>query len=114
MWGGPNAKLHIETADVDVCFYQYELSRELRPFFALPTVKAKFLPLGLRRRIRAKDDHQQIRFWVRVVPMGWLWAVWLIQHTHVHIISEAVTVDDWVVDRLQAVTVSTGRLAATC
>eukprot|EP00975_Prorocentrum_lima_P057895 12145001-Prorocentrum_lima.AAC.1 len=59
----------------------------------------------MRRALGAFDDDSVVRMWVRVVPLGWNWAVRLIQQTHRHIIETARSIQSWVLDKRPAAVV---------
>ena len=84
----PGGALHIYDGDVEVCFYRYELEPPLRRFFGLPPCQDKFLPPRLRAAAAAAGIDSP-RFRVRVVPMGWSWAVHLIQAAHMEVLAGA-------------------------
>ena len=71
------SRMYKSQGDISVCFYQLCLPEFLRVFFGLPTVGAKHLPRWLRRKLRCSDN-DQVSFRLRVVPMGWSWAVWFV------------------------------------
>eukprot|EP00975_Prorocentrum_lima_P053688 11265176-Prorocentrum_lima.AAC.1 len=62
----------------------------------------------MRRALGAFDDFGEVRLWVRVVPMGWNWAVHLIQQTHRHIIETALSIPMWVLDKRPAAVIHPG------
>lgn len=46
--------------------------------------------------------------WPRVVPMGWSWAVFMIQRVHEHVLRHVVPPDSWVLDKCPAQCVRPG------
>eukprot|EP00969_Alexandrium_andersonii_P329251 14548639-Alexandrium_andersonii.AAC.1 len=40
----PDQRIALRAGDVEVCFYQYELPEDLKPFFCLPGVRFGALP----------------------------------------------------------------------
>ena len=106
-------RVQMAQGDVEVCFYQYELPVHLRGFFALPSIRAKFLPWVLRRRLGAFDDEELIDFWSRVVPMGWSWAVHIVQLIHLDIFKKHVGgINVWMADKKEAVTLTDDKFVA--
>ncbi|CAK0826393.1 unnamed protein product [Prorocentrum cordatum] len=70
-------RLWVSEGDVENCYYQFLLPDDLRADFVLPAVLRKLLPRSLRRLF--PPGHDFVHFQVRVVPMGWSWAVALVQ-----------------------------------
>ncbi|CAK0896604.1 unnamed protein product [Prorocentrum cordatum] len=70
-------RLWVSEGDVENCYCQFLLPDDLRADFALPAVPRKLLPRNLRRLFPPEDDF--VHFQARVVPMGWSWAVALVQ-----------------------------------
>ncbi|CAK0817574.1 unnamed protein product, partial [Prorocentrum cordatum] len=70
-------RLWVSEGDVENCYYQFLLPDDLRADFVLPAVPGKLLPRSLRRLFPPGNDF--VHFQVRVVPMGWSWAVALVQ-----------------------------------
>ena len=77
--------LYIAQSDIRDYFYSLELPNALRPLFCLPAV-----PSALLRHWQVPEDRGGDLLgkdgWVwpmlRVVPMGWNWAMWLAQKVH--------------------------------
>ena len=78
--------IHLKTGDVECCFCQYSLPEHHRVYFGIPFIKAMHLPDKLRASFPGHGDHDEIRFRARVVPMGWSWAVALIQRGEEHLL----------------------------
>ena len=91
--------LHARQGDVEVCFYQYGMPEWIKPYFALEEISVKFLPWPVRRKLQLWDDGASVVFWCRVLPMGWAWAVHLVQSLHLHIFEQHHIIDQWVLDR---------------
>lgn len=58
--------------------------------------------LGISRQV------EEVRMWPRVVPMGWSWAVYLIQRFHEHVVGHIVPEGSWVLDKCAAQFVKPG------
>jgi hypothetical protein len=88
--------------DVEVCFFQYTIPEWSREFFGIPAILKKFLPPELRRHrfFRGLDSNDEVRFWVRVCPMGWSWAVALVQAGHEWILRGARPELRWARDKV--------------
>eukprot|EP00969_Alexandrium_andersonii_P094899 4192115-Alexandrium_andersonii.AAC.1 len=71
---GPDEVLWAAEGDVENCYYQYLLPEGMRAEFCLPQVSARLLRPELRALFGGARD---ARFRMRVVPMGWNWAVFL-------------------------------------
>ena len=71
------SRMYKSQGDISVCFYQMGLPEYLRIFFGLPAVAAKHLPRWLRRKLKCSGD-DLVGMRLRVVPMGWSWAVWFV------------------------------------
>jgi len=71
-------ELHMASADLANAFYTLELPTDLRQFFGLRGVSAKQL-----RQAGIESSEWGAKTWVyprvRVVPMGWAWALWWCQ-----------------------------------
>ncbi|CAK0898689.1 unnamed protein product, partial [Prorocentrum cordatum] len=92
----------VASGDVECCFYQYELPPWARAFFGLPAVQARFLDSAARQRLGVSDSSEMIHFVARVVPMGWSWAVHLIQEAHAHVLSSISPDAPWIADKAPA------------
>ncbi|CAK0882535.1 unnamed protein product, partial [Prorocentrum cordatum] len=66
--------LWVSEGDVENCYYQFLLPDDLRADFVLPAVPRKLLPRSLRRLLPPGNDFVHFQ-----VPMGWSWAVALVQ-----------------------------------
>ncbi|CAK0900803.1 unnamed protein product, partial [Prorocentrum cordatum] len=99
------------SADVEVCFYQCELPSNLRPFFALKSVDLRFLPRHVRGQVSQQATNGHIQFQSRVAPMGWAWAVHLVQQAHMSSLKDARPLDSWVLDKVPTEPISASHLA---
>jgi len=81
VWAGTENELFFGGADVAHAFYQHELPVELRPLFSLPAVTASEIGIS---QVGGMYVGQQTRLYpqLRVVPMGWNWAMWIVQRVH--------------------------------
>ncbi|CAK0853345.1 unnamed protein product [Prorocentrum cordatum] len=73
------------SADVEVCFYQYELPSKFRPFFALQSVDLRFLPRHVRDQVS--------------------------QQAHMSLLKDVRPLDSWVLDKVPAEPISDPHLA---
>jgi len=87
---GPDERLFIRQGDVTCCFYQFLLPASLRGFFGLRPVPWRSLPQAMRERLGPEPADGMVRFRLRVVPMGWSWAVFFVQEAMLHILRSAV------------------------
>lgn len=71
-------RLFKSQGDVECCFYQFGIPSWLARRFGLPTVPLGCLPPWLRR-LAPKSSSSVAAFRLKVVPMGWSWAAFLIQ-----------------------------------
>lgn len=76
--------LYIAQSDIKDYFYSLQLPVSLRPLFSMPAV-----PNYFARQLIGGADHGGLvsdEGWIypmlRVVPMGWSWAMWLSQRVH--------------------------------
>ena len=77
----------IEVGGVDIsdAFYHIQLIPELRPYFALPGLKA--MEIGdCGGKGLGVGPHDVVYPCLRVVPMGWTHALWLCQAAHEHVV----------------------------
>ncbi|CAK0873971.1 unnamed protein product [Prorocentrum cordatum] len=87
------------SGDVEVCFYQCELPAWARRYFTLPAIKSQCLPAAMRGQMGLARGTSELKFRFRVVPMGWSWAVHLIQQGHLHVMKRALQSGRWVLDK---------------
>ncbi|CAK0901940.1 unnamed protein product, partial [Prorocentrum cordatum] len=73
----PPDGLWVNEGDVENCYDHFLLPVDLRADFALPAVPRRAVPRRLRGLFPAGAE--RVHFQVRVVPMGWGWAVALVQ-----------------------------------
>ena len=105
----PTESLWVAEGDVENCYYQYLLPEAMRAEFCLPTLPARLLRADLRGRFAGREA----RFRMRAVPMGWNWAVFLVQQAHLHLLAEGARGPRrWLLDRRPAPEVGGGRPAA--
>eukprot|EP00971_Amphidinium_carterae_P329560 6462107-Amphidinium_carterae.1 len=86
------------SGDVEVCFYQYYLPEEFRDFFTLPSIDSKFLSDSLCKQLGITRKFGPISFRVRVCPMGWNWAVVLVQKRQLQLLQSPTHFSDDDVD----------------
>lgn len=66
----------------------------------MPGILAKHLPRPARAGLlRQYDDDEEVRFQVRVVPMGWSWAVRFIQAAHLSVLGSVLDGCPWLADK---------------
>ena len=89
----PGSQLYTASADVEACFYQCGIQEELSRYFCLPPVSGAE---ALRAGLTHWGDGEAIDSSVRgvspalaVMPMGFSWAMWLMQGAHIHLIQRA-------------------------
>ena len=71
-------ELHVCSADLANAFYTLELPSQLRKFFGLRRLRAEYVGEEIRRQLGLrKGDWVYPR--VKVVPMGWAWALYWCQ-----------------------------------
>ena len=73
-------------SDVKDYFYSIGLPEGLRKFFCLPSVSAAQFSKFLPGRAQNPDlcESNQVFPVLKVVPMGWSWAMWVAQRIHQH------------------------------
>ena len=91
--------MHFRGADLEVAFYQVSLPAALRPFFCLPGVWGRHLSAEAAKLVGDFGDNEPIHVQARVVPMGWGWATYFVQHAGLHILHKASDAE-WLYDRL--------------
>ncbi|CAK9009883.1 Ankyrin-1 [Durusdinium trenchii] len=79
-------QLYVAQSDIKDYFYSLQLPSELRTLFCLPPI-----PGALLRHWKVNAEHcgsldtdDWVHPMLRVVPMGWSWAMWLSQRVHQH------------------------------
>ena len=82
-------QLYVAQSDVRDYFYSIGLPPGLRGYFALPPVAVHMLPPGLVDPSQVEGGMTRPR--MKVVPMGWSWAMWIAQRIHQH--QAAIAVD---------------------
>ena len=78
---GSEQVMYTAQSDVKDYFYSIGLPKELRGFFCLPSVHVNQLGLDPST---VQCSTQQVYPCMRVVPMGWSWAMWVAQRIHQH------------------------------
>ena len=91
--------LHLAQSDIKDYFYSLQLPPELQPLFCLPALPLSLVQdWGFPELQRLEGDSEGLIFpMLRVVPMGWSWAMWIAQRVHQHLCLEASGLD---VDRI--------------
>eukprot|EP00438_Fugacium_kawagutii_P025616 Skav209719 [mRNA] locus=scaffold528:209114:215555:- [translate_table: standard] len=74
----PNETLHTVSADLQNAFYTMEMPENLRPYFGLRRVRAQQLSVS-EVGGETVDGSTWIYPRVKVIPMGWSWAMWWCQ-----------------------------------
>ncbi|CAK0904390.1 unnamed protein product [Prorocentrum cordatum] len=87
------------SGDVEVCFYQCELPAWARRYFTMPAIKSQYLTAAMRGQLGLARGTSELKFRFRVVPMGWSWAVHLIQQGHLHVMERALQSGRWALDK---------------
>ena len=75
----PEEPLYMASADLQNAFYTIEMPTGLRKFFGLRRIRAGQLGIDLVEGASVQPE-QWIYPRVRVVPMGWSWAMWWVQN----------------------------------
>lgn len=94
--------LKLASGDIDACFYQYELPGDLRPCFMQPEVERRLLKSSFPKKLGLEAQGPAVSFQARVVPMGWSWAVYLMQAAHHKVLRSVASGHAWVVDKVPA------------
>ena len=106
------SSLYVAQSDIKDYFYSLQLPEELRPLFSLPAVPAETLHRWQVPRSSWNGDEQG--GWVfpmlRVVPMGWSWAMYVAHRAHQHqaLIGSGLDVSRVLVDNQPAPDLSSG------
>ena len=64
---------------LSVVFFQLRQTHWLGQFFGLPSIPERFLPRRLQIRLNSSAG-EVVEFHQLMVPVGWNWPVWLVQH----------------------------------
>ncbi|CAK0891989.1 unnamed protein product [Prorocentrum cordatum] len=87
--------------DVEVCYYQFALPEQYRCFFGLPALPIAHLSPSL---VASLPDAVRDRGWARVrahvVPMGWNWAVALVQAANQYQLDGLSPEAPWLLDKV--------------
>ena len=85
------SELFLAQSDIKDYFYSLELPPTLQPLFCLPALPIDFVQdWGFAELRQHTGDLEGLIFpMLRVVPMGWSWAMWLAQRAHQHLCLEA-------------------------
>ena len=91
--------LYIAQTDIKDYFYSIGLPEELRPYFTFPQVDLKRVSPSDPRCLGV-DGPVLIHPCMKVVPMGWNWAMYIAQRAHQHqaMLAAKVGVESVVVD----------------
>ncbi|CAK0820381.1 unnamed protein product, partial [Prorocentrum cordatum] len=109
----PGEEVHLAAGDVEVCFYQYVLPTWARNYFCLPSLATRMLPARLREALGPElAARPKIAFRVRVVPMGWNWAVHFVQSAHLNVLASISPNNQWLVDKQPGTCLSDSSAAA--
>ncbi|CAK0903898.1 unnamed protein product, partial [Prorocentrum cordatum] len=83
--------------DVEVYYYQFTLPEQYRCYFGLPSLPIAHLSPDL---VAALPDAARNRGWgARVVPMGWNWAVALVQAANQYQLDKVSPEAPWLLDK---------------
>ena len=88
----PGDILFSAMADIQSCFYQCAISPELSEYFCLPSitcVECKNLGFHVKPSGKQIEDSERIFLSLAVLPMGFTWAMWLIQRAHIELVRRA-------------------------
>ncbi|CAK0888496.1 unnamed protein product, partial [Prorocentrum cordatum] len=108
-----SGEVHLAAGDVEVCFYQYVLPAWARNYFCLPSLATRMLPARLREALGPElSARPRIAFRVRVVPMGWNWAVHFVQSAHLNVLASVSPSNQWLVDKQPGARLSDSSAAA--
>ncbi|CAK0878486.1 unnamed protein product, partial [Prorocentrum cordatum] len=109
----PGEEVHLAAGDVEVCFYQCVLPAWARNYFCLPSLATRMLPARLREALGPElAARPRIAFRVRVVPMGWNWAVHFVQSAHLNVLASVSPNSQWLVDKRPGTCLSDSSAAA--
>ena len=88
----PGRELFYGEVDVKNAFYQHGLPRWLSEFFCLPFVTGSELQsMGVDTLDGCRlEPGERVYAQLAVAPMGWNWALYLVQAAHTHILARAV------------------------
>lgn len=81
-----NKNLYVAQSDIKDYFYHLKMPDSLQPLFSMPSVPSSLLrswKVAANRGGEADREGQAFPM-LRVVPMGWNWAMWLAQRVHQH------------------------------
>ncbi|CAK0844517.1 unnamed protein product [Prorocentrum cordatum] len=84
-----------------------------RNYFCLPSLATRMLPARLREALGPElAARPRIAFRVRVVPMGWNWAVHFVQSAHLNVLASISPNNQWLVDKQPGTCLSDSSAAA--
>lgn len=92
-------RAYLRSGDVEACFFQYELLAWAKPCFTLPGVAKKFLSSRMQKLFPDRGPDALCMFCMSVVPMGWSWAVFLVQTGQLNLLRGARPGADWLEDK---------------
>ena len=82
--------LYLAQSDIKDYFYSLALPQELQSLFCLPAIAKSALQDWNIDMATVDEDAEGWTFpMLRVVPMGWSWAMWVAQRVHTHLCIEA-------------------------
>ena len=79
-------QLYVAQSDIKDYFYHLRMPEILQPLFCLPSINNALLrSWGVPSDRGGLSDREGLAFpMLRVVPMGWSWAMWIAQRVHQH------------------------------
>ena len=89
---GVGDTLTIGMADLKDAFYHLELPLQLRGYFCLPRISTRHLPF--LEQLSGKSGRKFVIPRLRVVPMGWSWALYMCQKIHERLVLKSGLSDD--------------------
>lgn len=73
--------MYFSGGDIDNAFYRFEAPENAKPFFTLPSIRAKLV--GVSKVAGCSiDPSVEITPVLNVLPMGWSWSLWCCQKAH--------------------------------
>lgn len=92
---GKTDTLYVAQSDIKDYFYSLALPEPLRAYFCLPPVSWSSMKDLMQddAAFRVPDHEGWLWPQLRVIPMGWNWAMWIAQRVHQHISLKASNLD---------------------
>ena len=92
---GKKDTLYVAQSDIKDYFYSLALPEPLRAFFCLPPVSWDLIKEVMPSNLAFDIPDHEGWLWpqLRVIPMGWNWAMWIAQRVHQHISLTASNLD---------------------